>query len=628
MSLLITYAPRDDESGHGYYRRLAADNVLSSWRELAGLAGVQRNRSALLGHADFVAGQLGLENSWAHFASNQEVACRRWGRLHRAQSDAVCPGCLAEEGHLRHYWEHTYATACPHHRFRLVDRCDACGEMLSPHRYLIDRCDCGHDLRMLPRTASSHAQHWLSTLIASTGQQSGGVDIDKLGKVVRTLCLYADPTLPSPPRGAALPNSIAEAIDLLEPLETMLADWPAGFQSHVEKRIAAGKPGARTLNTLLGAWYISLRKLCLGGALQPFLKIVIEVAAARFDGTLGLDSAKAMAEEVTKYMRAPDAAKAIGVSASRLHKAIQAGECDYRTRLPGKRGQVNEIPHAEVARIQQRRSEWMTGAQACELSGVPPSVLQHMMAAGVIRSDVSWREDILKGGLVERQSVLDVVARISEAAEPAAAPDDEKLTWAGLTSRRMGDRQAIQSLMQAIAEGKVKAVVRGHRLGEMAFLRADVTPYFSTPLLEAGMSIQQLSKLTGWKWESISHWIDSGVLASEEIRLRGQPCRVVLPHHLLSFRQSYVPLADLAKAMGTKSSALARLLSPIEIVGAHTLPNGAQRGALVKTADLGRLAIVGAKSLEFDLQRRPVPGSKIHLALVRAASVPPVSTTT
>lgn len=108
MSLLVTYPPNEDESGFGYYRRLAADNILSGWRELARVAGVQSSRSALLGHTDFVAEQLGLEHEWADFASQQDLVCRSWSRLQRRQADAVCPACLAEEGYLRHHWEHTY----------------------------------------------------------------------------------------------------------------------------------------------------------------------------------------------------------------------------------------------------------------------------------------------------------------------------------------------------------------------------------------------------------------------------------------------------------------------------------------------------------------------------------------
>ncbi|MCZ2900949.1 TniQ family protein [Burkholderia thailandensis] len=603
MSLVLTYAPREDESGFGYYRRLAADNILSNWRELAGLADIQRNRSALLAQADFVAGQLGLESTWAHFASQQEAVCRRWGRLRRTQNDAVCPECLADEPHLRHYWEHAYVTACPHHRIRLVDRCNDCGELLSSNRYHVDRCDCGHDLRALPRIESTRSQHWLSTLIASAGKQSGGVepalrgvDVNILSDVVRLLCLYADPTLPPLRRSAALPKSVVEAIGLLEPLEGLLADWPANFMSHVEKRIGAGRPDARTLNTLLGPWYVSLRKLCQGTALEPLLKIVIEVASERFDGVLGLDSAKALAEGASDYVRTPDAAKAIGVSVSRLHTAIQAGECGYRTRRVGTRGHVYEVPRAEVSRIQQRRLEWISGAQACETAGVPSSVLEHMMAAGVIRSDANWRQDMLKGGQVERSSLLELAECVRDAAEPAATADDEKITWSQFTSRRMGDRQAIQSLMQAIAGGRVKAVDGGRRLGDMAFRRADVALYFGRPLLEAGMSLQQLSQFTGWKWESISHWIDEGLLDSQSIVLRGQPCRVVLPHQLLAFRETYVPLADLARSMGTKSSALSRLLPGIELVGAQQLSGGNARGGLVRIADLGRLAVIGAKA--------------------------------
>jgi hypothetical protein len=81
-------------------------------------------------------------------------------------------------------------------------------------------------------------------------------------------------------------------------------------------------------------------------------------------------------------------------------------------------------------------------------------------------------------------------------------------------------------------------VVRGRPPGDMAFRHADVAACFGTPLLEAGMSIQQLSKIIGWKWESVSHWIDRGSRDSQLISLRGQPCRVVMQHQLLTFRQA------------------------------------------------------------------------------------------
>lgn len=602
MSLVLTYAPRDDESGMGYYRRLAADNALFHWRDLASAAGVERNRRALLANTGDAAHKLGLEPAWAEFARQHEDQCRGWGRLHRAQSDAVCPACLAESPYLRHHWEHGYVTACPQHRTLLVDQCNACGKHLSPERLFIGLCSCGHDLSSLPRVPATKAQQWLSALIASNGQQSGSmkpvlhsVDINVLVKVIRTLCLCADPTRPGLPRGSALPKSVTEAVEFLSPLEALLADWPTGFRAHVEQRIAAGRKDARTLNTLLGDWYISLRKLCQGTKLEPLLQIIIDVAAQKSSCVLGLDSAKTMAEDTTGYMRAPDAAKAIGVSVSRLHDSILSGECEHRARRTGTRGQLFEIPCAEVERIQRQRAEWISDNDACELAGVPPVVLERMKAAGVIRSDIRWRENLMKGGPVECQSIQELYERLERCVQPAAVSDDSTLTWAELTSRRMGDRGAIESLMQAIASGKVKAVARGRTLGQTSFLRADVSQYFGTPLLEAGMSIQQLAKATGWKWESISHWVDEGLLASEPIQRRGQSCRVVLPHQLLEFRQSYVPLADMARAMGMKSSALSRRLPGVELVGAKQLPDGGMRGGLLPIAELGRLAIIGAR---------------------------------
>lgn len=603
MGLIITHAPHEDESGLGYYRRLSSDNALFGWRNLAGTAGVERNRRALLMRTDDVASNLGLELSWTESARDKEELCRGWGRLHRTQSDAVCPACMAESPYQRHHWEHAYVTACPKHRLQLVDQCNACGQHLSPSRLYIGLCACGNELSSLPQVPATTSQLWLSTLIGGQGDPSGtlkpslkNVDTDVLARVVRTLCLYAHPTKPALPRGVALPKTVERAIEFLAPLEGLLAEWPNGFRRHVAQRIAAGRKDARTLNTLLGDWYISLRKACQGTALEPLLQVIVEVAAEETECVLGLDSAKAMVQDATRYVRASDAARAIGVSISRMHDAIHAGDCEHRTRRMGTRGQVFEIASVEVERIQKRRAQWISDTAACELAGVSPAVLERMKAAGVIRSDIRWREDILKGGPVEHQSLLDLHVHVDRWVQPAATAEDATLTWSEFTSRRMGEKQAIESLMKAIANGEVKAVKHGRTLGEMVFRKEDVSEHFGAPLLEAGMSTQQLSKVTGWKWESISHWMDEGLLACETTRLRGQTCRVVLPHQLLAFRQSYIPLADLARAMGKKSSALSLALHGVELVGAKRLPDGAMRGGLLRMADIGRLAVIGARA--------------------------------
>jgi len=615
MSLVVTSAPRNDEAGFGYYRRLASDNGFTSWRDLTNTAGVARNRRQLLMRTDDVAQNLGLETMWAEQAKQKEVHCRSWGPLCRSHNDAVCPECLAESLHLRHSWEHAYVTSCPQHHVQLVDRCNVCGAGLTHERIHIGLCSCGHDLTSLPRLPATRAQQWLSTLIASNRQQSGemepilhGVDVGVLAKLIQILCLHADPAQPKLLRFAPAPRSISEAIKFLAPLEVLLDDWPSGFKKHVEQRISVGRKDARTLNTLLGDWYVRLRKLAIGTALEPFVQVVIDVAVEKTDCVLGLDSASTMAEDATGYMRSSEAAKAIGVSRSHLHDSILANECEHRTRRIGTRGQVYEVPRAEVERIQHQRARWISDTEACDLAHVSPAVLDRMKAAGVIQSDIRWREDLLKGGSVDRQSMLDLFDKVIRLAEPVPLVDDTTVTWAELTSRRMGEKQAIESLMKAVESGSVRAVSHAKTLGEVAFRRSDVSQYFGMPLIEAGMSIQQLAEATNWKWESISHWVSEGLLASEIVHRRGQICRIVLPHQLLAFRLSYIPLADLARAMGTKSSALSRLLPHVELIGAKRLPDGTMRGGLVRIAHLGHLALAGAKAREdrFPEWSRPV----------------------
>jgi hypothetical protein len=313
---------------------------------------------------------------------------------------------------------------------------------------------------------------------------------------------------------------------------------------------------------------------------------------------LGLDTAKDVANQLGDYVLLTEAAKTIGVSRDRLFKAVVAGECAYRTRRFGTRGVAYEIPHTEVERICMRRSEWVSESHASESAHVPLSVLQNMVAANVVVSDRKWRNDIHKGAEIEMATIVALMDGLNRYANLHKRKEDEVVTWAELTSRRMGDKKAIQSVMQAAASGELLAVVGGRHLGQMGFLSSEVLTYFGTPVLKAGLAVNQLSKLTGWKWESINHWIELGLLESTSIVLRGQACKVVSPEQLLKFTRTYIPLSDLASGIDSRPSFLIESLDGLEVLGGKPLPNGSQRGALVRLADLTRLALGNRKPLQ------------------------------
>jgi hypothetical protein len=170
--------------------------------------------------------------------------------------------------------------------------------------------------------------------------------------------------------------------------------------------------------------------------------------------------------------------------------------------------------------------------------------------------------------------------------------EGSRLQLRELHARRLGDKQAIVRLLKAIANGDVLPMGPAKSVGELEFCEADVATFFSSKSVEAGLTVQALAVATGWKWESVSHWIDVGLLESVPAVLRGQPCRVVMPAHLIKFSQNYVPLATLARSLNVRSSELLERMGAIELFGGKPLPSGAVRGALVRLSDLGRAALL------------------------------------
>lgn len=598
MKLISIFPILPTESGRGYYRRLASNNMLASWRELARECGVSVSKTGLFCRPDFVADSLDLDRLWCREASLRDDIARGWRGLRRSRLEAVCPHCLAESPHLRLSWEHAYMIACPHHEVQLCSVCSACGEGLSSSRERIEFCSCGHDLRSEETARATPAQLWLASLIDSDGATSRqwlpaveGAPLDLVMMLARTLCLFHDPSAVPAKQNSAPPKTLLEAAHFLRPLDELLADWPRTFEAHVSARIAAGTPEARTLNTLLGKWYLQLQALSDCAPLKPFLDAVGRVAGVEFDGVLGLDRA---AESITKestHVRLAHAAKRMGMHRDTLAKYLKRSQLTFRTKRFGTKGVVYEVPVAEVEAVLKARAAWCSDGEAAAALGVPASTIEHLKVETLIQHEPEWRQNVRKGGPVELASVHHFISRL-RALPTACRREGEKLiALRELSVRRAGDGKAVRSALRAICEGKILPVGPAPTVGELQFHLCELAQYFARPVFDAGLSIEALAKLTGWKWESINHWIQLGLMQSNSIVLRGQSCRVVMPDQLLAFCRAYVPLSDVARALGTKSSALSERLGGVEVVGSLILPSGHRRGGLIRVGDLARAAL-------------------------------------
>lgn len=621
--LLKTFAPLNDESGPGYYRRLSSANGLSGLREIAKLSEVSGTRSGLFSRPEHVARMLGIESAACQMASAREELALGWRGLRRAGFDAVCPHCLKESVHIRLGWDHVYMVACPTHKTLLVDKCGSCGQRLSDQREQIHTCACGHNLLASETKPATEAQLWVASVIASRGADSScwlpalsDVHLDLFSLLVRNLCQLFDPALTVTRQNASAPKTIAEAIEFLRPLESVLDDWPRGFEAHIRERIAFGPANSRTLNTKLGKWYLRIREVGLEGALNPFLEAVHQVAANEYAGVLALDHVAGYEGRIASHYMLPEAAAHIGVHRATLIKAVASGEVASVTRPYANQGVAREIPIAEVEAIAAARRGWIGKGAARELLNVPESVFTYLVQAGLVVLDHSGRQDIRRGSPVELAAIEKLRARL--ATHPCRDGDDAgaRLRLKELNARRLGDKKAILRLLNAIAAGDVRALGPATSVGDLEYLEADVATYFSSKAVDSGLTVQALAKATGWKWESISYWIGEGLLESETAVLRGQPCRLVTPQQLLKFTQTYLPLANLAQMAGTKASSLFDKLGGITVLGGKPLPNGTQRGGLVRMADLVRLAL-----------RQSAEGAKNNPLQSRSGGLAPLSAT-
>jgi hypothetical protein len=426
-----------------------------------------------------------------------------------------------------------------------------------------------------------------------------GNDLRARTHLIRVLCAFSDPTKEVPPRNSAAPDSVAASIEFLTPLEDLLQDWPVNFQAHVRRRLDQADGNARTLNTALGSWYKLLKKYSIDLSDQPFLDCVLDVAARNFPGLLGLDAAGLRGIQVDKPLPVKAVAQRLCVTRDLVITSINQNLLPAERRKFGERQLMYLVLEAEVCRIEALRAQWCALPVALKLLDVPESVLNALANVQALEVDTNWRQDIRKGGPVSVNSIETLVNNIRSAIHAeVVGTDDTLISLRDLTARRFSDKSALQMVFNAIVQGELHGVGRlpSSGIGGIQFLLSDIRDYFGTPVLEAGLSLDQLCRLSGWKHETVSNWIREGYLQAQSIMLRGQPCRVVLPSDLMRFQREYIPLADLAKSLGARSSSVSRQLSGIPIFGAKELPNGFRRGGLIRMHDLARAALHGVQT--------------------------------
>lgn len=600
--------PMQDENLIGYLRRLALNNGHAGWRDMIRALDFKPTRTILENDSSAMLLALGVPmdevQSWCTSATSKVG----WKLYKRARIDPVCVHCLQESEHLRRAWSHCLVTACPHHKCQLIDRCPDCGEMLEHTRTGIAICDCGYDLRYAETVQATPMQCWSSARITGDMQPIRMVDeigtaddYHHLDDLLFQLGIRFDPRIKLKRGSAKRPKHIEDAIALLNPVLEIFEDLHPRLSAHIAARFKAGNQNAFNLIGRLGPWYSGMDMVCRKTRAFPVIwEVFSDAVFDNFDGFIrGQAGLTPSADKQRQFLGVAEAAKLIGVSKPALQEAIERKQIRVRTGCQGINYAVHMISREQCEAARQLRAGSLTLSEACTFLGVSKSILQHLVNADIATPDQQWDHTIFKVGPFSKEQLTGIREKLNSSIQARAACRTFRLDQ--IDARRTVDLKALVRIYRAIFAGELNPIGRSDNEGLAGFLfpADEVKQYLGTAALDSGLTLSQLALATGWKYQSVAGWASQNLLASESVVLQGRRSRVVTVEGLASFRREWIPVAEIAAAMGSKGSAVTKHLESkgVSIFGQTHECDGAVRGGLIRVSDLGRLAgLVGSVS--------------------------------
>jgi hypothetical protein len=588
---LVTRAilPQPRESLPGFLRRLASAQSYSDVSEFLSGFGLTYGRPMIeaLGTVELSLGVPPGSISAIAPRAGAERPVLEW-RFQRNACAPVCPVCIAEQRPHHEAWGHVFVTACPAHEVALVGSCPLCHEPLQPDRGSYGSCACGCPLDRIPAEPAATWEIAVSALIAGEIHPSRALLPPALafrtpadiGSFLLFLAGSEARSRTGKPGKTNLPRTPEAARAFLAPISDMLCEWPTGFSKAVGERLAAGQ--GTTLPEHLGKWYHGLMRF-RSEAYADFRAVLTDVAAEAFDGSYG--GAALPADMERAWISAAEAARLLGVRAERIVDAVSTGHLEGRLHRSGFGHRHTVVSREAVEALQAAREAALDKTGARELLGITKAQYRLMEEARVLAPTLLSARHPLVDGVHARPAIEDMVNRIAEKADYLAG---DTVAFSEISLRFTTDKAALLDLLRAIMAGEIapcRDSING-KLGDFAFPRARLKTHLQDRRHDRGWSVEEVAEITGWKAQCIAHWCDIGLLECETRKhFRGR-ARIIRPEHLVAFQMTYVPLAFLAKELGTTSRGLMSALQDKNIVVYGAFTEGATtRGHLVRMAD-------------------------------------------
>jgi len=598
------------ESLAGYFLRLADVNGVPGIRALLAPARVLPRSSYTEAQIGSIADALHLDESALRGANP------RAGRAEPAYNPlfqpgrrlAVCPSCIAEQGHHRAAWSSSLTPVCVRHRAVLVDQCPDCGQHLTIDRPSVRYCVCGLDLAK----AKAEPAPSFSTAVASllTSEPARPELQDQLPDPLWRLgsaeadefmwwlaCHAADPGGRKAGKRSR-PASSAESLYVLESfLAPILAEWPQGLRrllAAIDERVDENSAGT---GKALGRWYRDLYKR-FGEARFAWLhdEVASYVAAEMATSVNGRTTR--IPKELSRikgWLSVAEAARVIGVSPERLRLALREEQLEGKVRTAGASRDLMFVRRETVDELAVLRESFVDARTAMKLLQVTKGQLERLVTAGAVTRFDSAHRPALVDSPFRADELKGLLRTLENRCVTRDVPLARQATLDSLVVVRGRGEALVMRIFRAIASGEL--VPRG-LLDRETGLRRFVFDWDEALAVGAHdekdtqLTLSQVAEITGWKPEAITAWVRAGLLPALRTPNGASSTTWIRVDDLLVFTTTHVVLADLAGACASRSRHVAdRLRAEGCELKQFSNSEGVAFASLVHFADLGGLIL-------------------------------------
>ncbi|MGB3837026.1 hypothetical protein [Castellaniella sp.] len=281
------------------------------------------------------------------------------------------------------------------------------------------------------------------------------------------------------------------------------------------------------------------------------------------------------------HLSITEAAKTLGVKSERLRAML--------SNMPGASGlkanTFNTVTLEQCASFRQYLGTALNQLEVLKRTGLNESVLKQFTRVGLLpkRTRPDWDLNVHKPyDLADVQAVESFLCGLIEPSTSAT----QTIALNDINRRIGTNRMAIDEVFEHIAQGTLRPINAGEvtHLGQLLFDKEALTHIIGNSQAVTLMTAEHLARITGWKSESIRHWVKSGFLAGEPAESRGRVVYRVGMRAVHDFMGRYKVVSELARQLETSPKALSDKLHKlgVPIIGAQAVSPGVTRGGLVE----------------------------------------------